>query len=132
MVQRLASAACQDGLRDPRLQQLAALGGGGQFPANVERDFHRRFTHAEFQQLPLERITLPMLDFKSRRPVNRDVWVLSPADILWAIHGLGPGVARAVLHRPGIKHLAACLNMVVCARAPVLCAAPHLPRQSVW
>ena len=92
MAQRLSAAACADGLSDPHLVELAALGACGQFPANIERDYHRRQRHKDMLKLEPDAVTLPLLDRRSRCPKPTPVWVFSPIDVLLTIQsrGLGP------------------------------------------
>ena len=63
LAQRIAAAACRDGLHDPTVARLSRLGTSGAHLHNAERDFHRWFgTEAElgFEMTPTY-IKVPMV-----------------------------------------------------------------------
>ena len=95
--QRIAAAACNDGMVDDGLQELASLGCHGKFIGNIERDFHRRLRPESC--VPVREVELPLMSRDSQVPGLSKIHVMAPFDIIQTLHVTG-SIVRCLVGRP--------------------------------
>jgi len=127
--QRIAHAACADGLRLDGVRELSQLGCAGDHLNNVERDFHRRFVPALPFDIRPWWIRVPLMTHRgdAEEETVGKFPCFAPHEMMALLHG--PALSLLLL---GTTHSSLPTPGTLCSRSPAhRCRRQVLPAQCV-